>query len=196
MCELSACSHECHPTPRGPVCACPPGLHLQRDGYSCAPNHVCSEWGVCSQVWNTLNLPGTLYINNQKSTSHHTARRYATSRVRTLQFRFIHQTATFVHHSPTLVHLMSRSYTTLPRSYTTLPRSYTTLHVCTPYFNSWRMFGCWQGCQPQKNRYKCTCDEGYRLADDGFTCKSTGKYPMELNVANWMFINETFEQMA
>ncbi|XP_063833945.1 prolow-density lipoprotein receptor-related protein 1-like [Ostrinia nubilalis] len=79
MCELAACSHECHAAPGGPVCACPEPLRLQPDQLSCAPAHACSDWGVCSQT-----------------------------------------------------------------------------------------------CQPQKNgRHKCTCYEGYRLADDGFTCKST-----------------------
>lgn len=84
MCLVAACTHICHATPSGPVCSCPPALHLQRDGLTCAPNHVCEDWGVCSQT-----------------------------------------------------------------------------------------------CLPQKNRYKCTCDEGYRLADDGFTCKSTCKLSTE-----------------
>lgn len=48
MCELAACSHHCHPSPGGPVCACPATLHLQRDGITCAPRHACSDWGVCS----------------------------------------------------------------------------------------------------------------------------------------------------
>lgn len=41
-----------------------------------------------------------------------------------------------------------------------------------------------QTCQPQKNRYKCTCYEGYQLADDGFTCKSTDKTPPLLIFSN------------
>ncbi|XP_049880284.1 low-density lipoprotein receptor-related protein 1 [Pectinophora gossypiella] len=49
MCLVAACSHICHPTPQGPVCACPAALHLQRDGLTCADHHVCTEWGVCSQ---------------------------------------------------------------------------------------------------------------------------------------------------
>lgn len=41
-----------------------------------------------------------------------------------------------------------------------------------------------QTCQPQKHRYKCACYEGYRLADDGFTCKSTDKTPPLLVFSN------------
>ncbi|KAI8432507.1 hypothetical protein MSG28_013508 [Choristoneura fumiferana] len=50
MCEAAACTHECHPSPVGAVCACPAALHLQRDGVTCADAHVCTEWGVCSQT--------------------------------------------------------------------------------------------------------------------------------------------------
>ncbi|CAH0717532.1 unnamed protein product, partial [Brenthis ino] len=50
MCEVAACSHLCRATPRGPACACPAPLRLQRDGYSCAPAHACTDWGVCSQT--------------------------------------------------------------------------------------------------------------------------------------------------
>lgn len=55
MCELAACSHTCNASPRGPVCSCPPNLHLQRDQLTCAPQHTCTEWGVCSQVVRGLN---------------------------------------------------------------------------------------------------------------------------------------------
>lgn len=58
MCLVAACSHACHATPAGAACACPAPLHLQRDGYSCAPDHVCSDWGICSQVG---TLAGTLH---------------------------------------------------------------------------------------------------------------------------------------
>ncbi|CAG5013242.1 unnamed protein product [Parnassius apollo] len=50
MCELAACSHGCQAAPGGPVCTCPPPLHLQRDGITCAPRHSCEDWGVCSQT--------------------------------------------------------------------------------------------------------------------------------------------------
>lgn len=50
MCLVAACTHSCHATPSGPACSCPTHLHLQRDGVTCAPNHVCADWGVCSQV--------------------------------------------------------------------------------------------------------------------------------------------------
>ncbi|CAH2097282.1 unnamed protein product [Euphydryas editha] len=50
MCAVTACSHGCHATPRGPACSCPAPLHLQPDGFSCAPHHPCSGWGVCSQT--------------------------------------------------------------------------------------------------------------------------------------------------
>ncbi|XP_047540379.1 prolow-density lipoprotein receptor-related protein 1-like [Vanessa atalanta] len=50
MCAVTACSHGCHATPRGPACSCPATLHLQPDGFSCAPQHPCAGWGVCSQT--------------------------------------------------------------------------------------------------------------------------------------------------
>ncbi|XP_046973357.1 prolow-density lipoprotein receptor-related protein 1 [Vanessa cardui] len=50
MCAVTACSHGCHATPRGPACSCPAPLHLQPDGFSCAPQHPCAGWGVCSQT--------------------------------------------------------------------------------------------------------------------------------------------------
>ncbi|XP_048001348.1 prolow-density lipoprotein receptor-related protein 1 [Leguminivora glycinivorella] len=49
MCIAAACTHECHPTPSGAVCACPASLHLQRDGATCSERHICHDWGVCSQ---------------------------------------------------------------------------------------------------------------------------------------------------
>ncbi|OWR53521.1 putative very low-density lipoprotein receptor [Danaus plexippus plexippus] len=50
MCLVAACSHSCHPTPRGPACSCPPPLVLKEDGYTCAQAHPCTAWGVCSQT--------------------------------------------------------------------------------------------------------------------------------------------------
>ncbi|XP_063629184.1 prolow-density lipoprotein receptor-related protein 1-like [Cydia splendana] len=50
MCVAAACTHECHPTPSGAVCACPATLHLQRDGFTCSERHICHDWGVCSQT--------------------------------------------------------------------------------------------------------------------------------------------------
>lgn len=50
MCEVSACSHVCVATPRGPACACPAPLLLQRDGATCGARHACADWGVCSQA--------------------------------------------------------------------------------------------------------------------------------------------------
>ncbi|XP_060807225.1 prolow-density lipoprotein receptor-related protein 1 [Amyelois transitella] len=42
---------------------------------------------------------------------------------------------------------------------------------CAPACGAWG--ACSQLCTPQKNKYKCSCYDGFRLADDGFTCKST-----------------------
>ncbi|XP_059055810.1 prolow-density lipoprotein receptor-related protein 1-like [Achroia grisella] len=80
MCSVSACSHECRPSPGGAVCACPAPLYLQADRAACGARPPCAAWGVCSQR-----------------------------------------------------------------------------------------------CRPHKARHRCACHRGYRLADDGFTCKSTEK---------------------
>ncbi|GBP36075.1 Low-density lipoprotein receptor-related protein 1 [Eumeta japonica] len=50
MCEMAMCTHLCLPSPGGPVCSCPAHLHLQRDGFTCAEAHPCTDWGVCSQT--------------------------------------------------------------------------------------------------------------------------------------------------
>lgn len=50
MCISGPCSHTCSSSPRGPVCTCPGGLHLQRDMKTCKPEHPCTEFGVCSQT--------------------------------------------------------------------------------------------------------------------------------------------------
>ncbi|CAH0403273.1 unnamed protein product [Chilo suppressalis] len=49
---------------------------------------------------------------------------------------------------------------------------------------------CSQKCEPYKNRHKCTCYEDYRLADDGFTCKST------LNVSAMLVFSNRHEVRA
>ncbi|XP_039746200.1 low-density lipoprotein receptor-related protein 1 [Pararge aegeria] len=52
MCAVSPCSHACHASPRGPVCACPAPLRLRADALSCAPpaEAPCARWGACAQL--------------------------------------------------------------------------------------------------------------------------------------------------
>ncbi|CAG0880399.1 unnamed protein product, partial [Darwinula stevensoni] len=59
-CDAVAClsatclNGECHPTPRGPVCLCPDGMHLSKNGSACMSHHLCDEWGTCSQKCRTF----------------------------------------------------------------------------------------------------------------------------------------------
>lgn len=48
----SECSHPdyCHNAPEGYVCSCPPHLYLKPDGLTCTSEHICTQWGTCSQV--------------------------------------------------------------------------------------------------------------------------------------------------
>jgi hypothetical protein len=43
---------------------------------------------------------------------------------------------------------------------------------------------CSQGCIPLKKKHKCTCEPGYKLQSDGFTCHSNG-----MNVIQYYFLN-------
>ncbi|XP_063218358.1 prolow-density lipoprotein receptor-related protein 1 [Bacillus rossius redtenbacheri] len=50
MCAYTTeCSHVCHDTPEGYVCACPSDLLLQPNQRTCLDAHPCEAWGTCSQ---------------------------------------------------------------------------------------------------------------------------------------------------
>ncbi|XP_001985922.2 low-density lipoprotein receptor-related protein 1 isoform X2 [Drosophila grimshawi] len=44
------CSHNCHNTPEGYICSCPPHLYLQPNGKRCSMQHACEHWDTCAQV--------------------------------------------------------------------------------------------------------------------------------------------------
>ena len=58
LCEEEQCSHQeqvtceyqCHNSPDGHRCTCPPGKHLDTDHKHCSEDHPCSQFGSCSQL--------------------------------------------------------------------------------------------------------------------------------------------------
>ncbi|XP_055342132.1 low-density lipoprotein receptor-related protein 2-like [Paramacrobiotus metropolitanus] len=54
LCELDRnkirCSHTCLQTPLGPLCRCPAGMRLGRDGNQCVDYNMCDDPSMCSQI--------------------------------------------------------------------------------------------------------------------------------------------------
>lgn len=48
------CSNECKQTPNGPLCLCPAGEELEKDGYTCKDIDECIPPGKCSQTCTNL----------------------------------------------------------------------------------------------------------------------------------------------
>ncbi|XP_045414697.1 low-density lipoprotein receptor-related protein 2 [Lemur catta] len=50
MCSTLNCEHQCHKTPYGGACFCPPGFIINRnDSRTCVEFDDCQIWGICDQ---------------------------------------------------------------------------------------------------------------------------------------------------